>query len=259
MADGPDQPRRRGVVVPLAVAGVAAVVALVMVIPPMLSDPEPASAPATSPSTAPPVETTTPSPRAKRSAKPDDVVNQLAKLARRKPGDPLAIGPVDAPVVMVTYSDFQCPFCGRYARKTHPVLVEKFVKKGILRIEWRDFPYLGEESGRAAKAARAAGRQGKFWEYHDALYHDQPSVNSGTWTEDSLVTVARDLGLDTERFRRDMHSTAIAKAIQRDFTEGQSIGVTGTPAALINGVPVLGALPTSTFADQIKRAAAEAR
>src|SRR5665647_3073023 len=90
--------------------------------------------------------------------------------ARRKPGDPYAKGRVDAPVVMVMWSEFQCPFCGRFARETEPTLVKRFVDTGILRIEWRDFPYLGQDSQTAAIAGRAAAAQDKFWAFHDAVY-----------------------------------------------------------------------------------------
>ena len=69
----------------------------------------------------------------------------------------MALGDVDAPVVMISYSEFQCPFCGKYARDTEPILVEKYVDSGVLRIEWRDFPYLGPESTTAAQAGRGSG------------------------------------------------------------------------------------------------------
>ena len=76
-------------------------------------------------------------------------------LARRDFDDPMAVGRVDAPVVMVEYSDFQCPYCGRFARETKPELLRQYVERGVLRIEWRNFPIFGEESERAARAAWA--------------------------------------------------------------------------------------------------------
>src|SRR5690606_38634094 len=141
------------------------------------------------------------------------------------------------------YSEFQCPFCGKFAKDTKPTLVEEYVEDGTLRIEWRDFPYMGEESTRAATAARAAGEQAKCWEFHDARFAAQARPNSGTLTAAYLLGIADDLGPATEKFRKDMRSGPIAEAVARDFSEGQQIGVTGTPAFVVNGRPIMGAQP----------------
>ncbi|WP_374103454.1 DsbA family protein [Streptomyces sp. RK31] len=111
----------------------------------------------------PPGGTTAPAtvstPEAQEPANPE-----LLALARRDTADPLALGSPDAPVVLIDYSDFQCPFCGRFARETKPALVRDYVDKGILRIEWRDFPVFGAESDQAARAGWAAGQQDRFWQ-----------------------------------------------------------------------------------------------
>lgn len=195
-----------------------------------------------------------------RSSSPAPVPSDdpLMAVTRREPGDPMAMGDVDAPVVIVEYSDFQCPFCGRFARETEPLLVEEYVDKGLVRFEWRDFPYLGPESTLGAHAGRAAAAQGKFWAFHDAMYADQLPPNSGRLTEEYVVAVAREVGLDVQRFRRDLASEEIARAVQADFAEGQSIGVTGTPAFLVNGRPVMGAQPVGVFRELIDQALAEA-
>lgn len=172
--------------------------------------------------------------------------------------DPMAVGDVNAPVVMISYSEFQCPFCGRYARETEPELIARYVEAGVLRIEWRDFPYLGEESVVAARAGRAAAAQRAFWSFHDRLFADQPQPNSGRLSTTFLEGVAVELGLDLERFRADMSSDETMTAIEADFDEALSVGVNGTPAFLINGEPIFGAQPTSVFVDAIERAAAAA-
>lgn len=172
--------------------------------------------------------------------------------------DPMALGDPNAPVVMVTYSEFQCPFCGRFAQETEPELVDRFVDTGVLRIEWRDFPYLGEESVVAAMAARAASVQGEFWAFHERLFAEQPQPNSGRLTTTFLEAIAAELELDLEQFRRDMNSVEIMSAIEADFDEALSVGVNGTPAFFINGEPVFGAQATSVFVDVIERAAASA-
>ncbi|OFE15154.1 hypothetical protein BA895_08185 [Humibacillus sp. DSM 29435] len=189
----------------------------------------------------------------------EDAVTALAKLARRTPGDPFAIGRVDAPVVMVSYSDFQCPFCGKFARDTEPRLIAKYVDAGVLRIEWRDFPYLGEESVTAAVAGRAAARQGKFWAFHDALFAQQQPTNSGRLTPAFLASVAVKAGLDGPQLTQDLRDPALKDAAEKDFGEGQNSGVTGTPAFLINGEPVIGAQPAAVFEQAIDQAAAAAR
>lgn len=190
------------------------------------------------------------------SAAPAEAAEQLA---RRDPGDPMALGDVDAPVVMIAYSEFQCPFCGKFARDTEPTLVEKYVDSGILRIEWRDSPYLGSESMVAARGGRAAAAQDRFWEFEEAMYADQLPPNSGELNADYLTSVAEDIGLDVDEFREHLSDVAASEAlVQKDFAEGQAIGVTGTPAFVINGVPVIGAQPIEVFEQTIEQAAKDA-
>lgn len=183
----------------------------------------------------------------------------LANLARRQPHDPLAMGKVDAPVVMVEWAEFQCPFCGQFARNTQPALVQKYVDSGKLRIEWRDYPYLGPESTTAAHAGRAAAAQHKFWAYHDALFNRQQPVNSGALTEDYLVHLAGTLGMDTGKFRQDMASPQVAQAVQRDRQEAISLGITGTPAFVIGDQPIIGSMSTDTFQRVIDKQLRKAR
>lgn len=185
---------------------------------------------------------------------------QLLALARRDADDPLALGSPDAPVVLIEYSDFQCPFCGRFARDTKPDLVRDYVDEGILRIEWRNFPVFGAESDQAARAGWAAGRQNRFWQFHDEAYAKPRRRNAGDFSEDNLIALARKAGVeDLARFEKDMASDAAHQAVARDSEEGYGIGVTSTPAFLINGRPVLGAQPTDVFTDLIDGAAEQAR
>lgn len=188
-----------------------------------------------------------------------DSAPPLPGLERRTKNDPMALGALDAPVVMVSYSEFQCPFCGRFARETEPQLIKKYVDKGILRIEWRDFPYLGKESGAAALAGRAAADQNKFWQFNKAMYAHQEAPNSGKLTTAYFVKVAQSIGLDTKAFQKDLTSKTNQQAVQKDFDEGQSIGVSGTPAFIINGRPVMGAQPIAVFEAAIEAAAAAAK
>jgi protein-disulfide isomerase len=187
-----------------------------------------------------------------------DEAMDLGFVERRIEGDPYAMGDVDAPVVMVEYADFQCPFCGVFARDTHPELQARYVDEGILRIEYRDVPILGEESMTAALGARAAANQGAFWEFHDEVYAEDRERNAGELAAERLIEMADALGLDTERFAQDLDDPATMEAVQRDLQEARELGVSSTPAFLINGRPVLGAQPLESFVAVIEDAAAEA-
>ncbi|WP_326696592.1 DsbA family protein [Streptomyces sp. NBC_01754] len=193
---------------------------------------------------------------ATESAAPTPADESLLALARRDPSDALAVGRADAPVVMIEYSDFQCPFCGRFARETEPELLSSYVDKGVLRIEWRNFPVFGEESEQAALAGWAAGRQKKFWEFHEVAYGKPRERDTGAFSAEKLVAMAREAGItDIGRFQADMASDEARSAVRKDQEEGFDLGVTSTPAFLINGRPILGAQPTATFREAVEAAA----
>lgn len=179
---------------------------------------------------------------------------------RRQNGDPYALGRVDAPVVMIEYSDFQCPFCGRFARETKPKLIRDYVDTGVLRIEWRNFPVFGPESRAAARAGYAAALQGRFWQFHDLAYAKPHRRNAGDFADAKLLAYARDAGVpDQERFRRDMNSEETKEAVQDDWDEGYEVGAMSTPTFLINGKPLLGAQPYKEFTDAIAKAKGQGR
>ncbi|HEX6969451.1 MAG TPA: thioredoxin domain-containing protein [Micromonosporaceae bacterium] len=203
-----------------------------------------------------PEEGMRPNPQAGATAGSDggDETHPYAFLERRDDRDPTARGPIDAPVVMIEYADFQCPFCGRFARDTEPRLIADYVDRGLLRIEWRDLPYLGPESRAAAAAARAAGAQGRFWEFHDALYAQDRRVNSGALDDAALRRIAERIGLDLARFDADRASAAVQEQIARDEREAGMLGITGTPAFIVGGTPIIGAQPYEVFQQVIDEA-----
>ncbi|WP_121257633.1 DsbA family protein [Nocardioides ferulae] len=239
----PERSTRKSPVIPLVIAAVAAVALLATLIGQLTGGDGDAGDEAAGPAAA-------------SSAEQGGGDDPLAGLARRQQDDPMAMGDVDAPVVLIAYSEFQCPFCGKFARDTAPVLEEKYVADGTLRIEWRDFPYLGPESTTAALAGRAAAAQDSFWEFHDAMYAEQLPPNSGNLDRDYVIGIAEQLGLDVEQFEADLDSAKIEQQVRDDFAEGQSIGVTGTPSFLVNGTPIVGAQPTEVFEQVIEDAAA---
>jgi protein-disulfide isomerase len=140
-----------------------------------------------------------------------------------------SIGPENAAVTLVEYGDLECPYCGM----AHPV-VQSIRRElgGELRFVFRHFP-LAEahpHARRAAQAAEAAGAQGKFWEMHDALFANQQALEDA-----DLVRYARELGLDVERFARDLESGTYERRVRDDFRHGVRSGVNGTPTFFING------------------------
>lgn len=170
-----------------------------------------------------------------------------------------AVGSATAKVVITEYSDFQCPFCGKYARETLPLLIEKYVDTGLVRIEWQDFTAFGAESVKAAVAAQAAHEQGSFWAYHNLLFVEQMPMNSGSLNDDRLIGFARHLGLDVEQFTQDLRSSELAARVEASLDEGVRLGVRGTPAFFINGRMLAGAQPLAVFEQVIDEALSQAR
>lgn len=174
-------------------------------------------------------------------------------VERREEGDPLASGPVDAHVVMVVYSDYQCPYCALWSEQTAPAMLD-LAEAGVLRIEWRDIDVFGEDSARGARAAYAAALQDRYLDYHGALFADGDRPSAATLTEDGLVGLAEEVGLDVERFRADLGSAEVADAVARNVDEARRIGAFSTPSFLINGEPLVGAQPTQVFRDAVAAA-----
>lgn len=155
-------------------------------------------------------------------------------------------GPKDAPITIIEFSDFQCPYCSR-ANNT----VEEVLKKypGKVRVAFKNLPLpFHEEAKPAAAAALAAGEQGKFWEMHDALFENQRSLNA-----DFYKATAEKLGLDVQKFLADMKSDKVQKQIEEDMELASKNGITGTPGFFINGVQLKGAQPLPAFEKVIDR------
>ena len=133
--------------------------------------------------------------------------------------------------------------------------MQKYVDNGTLRIEWRDFPYQGQESVNAALAARASQAQGKFWEYHERLYQSQ----AAGFSDEQLISLAREANLNVEKFEADFKSGKFEDEVAQDFERGQNAGVSGTPAFDINGQMIVGLQSTETFEQVIEQAERDAQ
>ncbi|MGP5076977.1 DsbA family protein [Brachybacterium alimentarium] len=189
---------------------------------------------------------------------PDEVAQpDLSDEEARDPDDLLAEGPVDAPVALVVFTDFQCPFCAQWSDDTLPTLRE-YVDRGDLRIEWRDVNVYGEDSERAARAALAAAKQDTLEEYHAALFPDGEIREPQELSEGALVDLAGELGMDVDQFREDLNSDEVAQTIDENAQQGIELGAMSTPAFLLDGTPLAGAQPTEVFTDALDEALAEA-
>lgn len=152
-------------------------------------------------------------------------------------------GSLSAPVTMVEFSDFQCPFCRQFATETLPLIEEKYIRTGLVRLIYRDFAVQGPESQWAAEAAYCAQEQRAFWPYHDLLFARQVGHNSGAFTRENLKLFAAELGLEARLFAECLDSGRYAAVVQAATQEGRSLGLQGTPTFFVNGRKVEGALP----------------
>jgi protein-disulfide isomerase len=151
-----------------------------------------------------------------------------------------ARGPNNAPITLVEFSDFQCPFCGR-AHDTVEQVMQSYA--GKVRLVFRHFPLeFHKNAEKAAEASMCANEQGKFWEYHDVLFKNQQTLEV-----DQLKTHATEVGLDGNTFAACLDSGKYKKTVEEDTAAGQKVGVSGTPAFFINGVMLSGAQPFDEF------------
>ena len=151
-------------------------------------------------------------------------------------------GSAQAKVTIVKFEDFQCPYC-KTVQPTFKELLKRY--DGKLRVVHKDLPLdaIHPQARPAAEAARCAGDQGKFWEYHDRLY-----ANGSKLTADELKDAAKDVGLNVESFDQCVTTGKFKGAVQQDLLQGAQLGLTGTPAFFINGREISGARPVEAFA-----------
>jgi protein-disulfide isomerase len=154
--------------------------------------------------------------------------------SKSSPNAPAGLAKVSSPVVLEEYGDYQCPPCGLL----YPVLKEIEHEYGDqLRVVFRHFPLtkIHKNAMMAAQAAEAARNQGKFWEMHDRLYRNQNAWKDLPDGRPTFIGYARELGLNVERFSREMDSPEVQQRITSDMQRGSGVGVTGTPTVFIEG------------------------
>lgn len=167
----------------------------------------------------------------------DAIVKNLAD------DDPF-LGDPAAPVTVVEFGDFQCPFCGRFFQGAERQIIDEYVKTGKVKFVYRDFPLtaIHEEAQKSAEAAACAHEQGQFWKYHDLLFARQGELslkNYKAW--------AAEIHLNTAAFNQCLDSGKTAPEIAKDAADGEAAGVSGTPATFVNGRIVEGAVPFEDY------------
>lgn len=157
-------------------------------------------------------------------------------------------GDFNAPVTLVEFSDFECPFCERHFPTLTKILNDY---QGKVRLVYKHFPLsIHPNSQKAAEASECADEQGKFWEYHDKLFTGQPAG----FSLDKFKQWAKDIGLNADQFNNCLDTGKYTQKVQTDEQEGQQKGVQGTPATFVNGQLVSGALPYDSFKQVIDQA-----
>ncbi|HZN01981.1 MAG TPA: thioredoxin domain-containing protein [Candidatus Polarisedimenticolia bacterium] len=160
--------------------------------------------------------------------------------------DPAKGGGTSAPVTIVEFSDYQCPYCSR-AENVVDEVMKKYGEK--VRLVYRDYPLSFHQNAEtAAMASECAEEQGKFWEMHKAMFGNQQKLTAA-----DLVETAGTIGIDKDKFKTCLDSGQFRPEVQKDFQDGQKAGVTGTPTFFINGVMIVGARDVASFSDIIDR------
>jgi protein-disulfide isomerase len=167
------------------------------------------------------------------------------------------LGDSAAPVVITAWEDFQCPICKAANASTLRAIEEAYVTTGKAQLIFRQFPFLGAESYKAAEASQCAADQGDFWDYHDALFTAQGAENSGTFSDTKLKEIASSLGLDAQTFGACLDSGQHNDSVAAEKAEGESLGVNSTPTIFVDGKRVADWRDYNAFAAMIEAALAE--
>jgi protein-disulfide isomerase len=161
-------------------------------------------------------------------------------------GDDPSLGPADAPVTIIEFSDYECPYCRKWFTEAWPQIQKAYPNQ--VRLVYRDFPLsFHANSQGAALAASCAGEQGKFWPYHDLLF------SGAALGSDTYASYASQLKLDMTQFQDCVASQKYLNNVMADLQYGSNLGITGTPTFFINGIPLVGAQPFSAFKAIIDR------
>lgn len=164
------------------------------------------------------------------------------------------LGNPDAPVTIIEYGDFQCSHCQSFYATIESLLINNHVNSGEVLFEFRAVDFLGPESKLAAEAAYCAADQNMFWEYHDVVFTNYSTGNSGGYSEERLIDFAETLEMDQNNFMNCLRSGEKAQQVAEDVAAAAADGVTGTPSFLVNGLLLGGNRPYSDLQEAIAAA-----
>ena len=147
------------------------------------------------------------------------------------------LGSADAPVTIIEFGDYQCPGCGVFASRVKPVLKQRYIDSGQAQFIYYDFPLVSIHANAflAARAARCAEDQGKFWEYHDLVFARQSDWSTERNAEETFIELGSLVGLDQETFEDCVRSDAHAELVSANSALGDKLGVASTPTLFVNG------------------------
>jgi protein-disulfide isomerase len=170
------------------------------------------------------------------------------------------LGNKDAKVTIIEFADFRCPFCEQFFTNTLPQITTDYINTGKVKFYFRNFAFLGDASTVAADASECANDQGKFWDFYNYLYKNQPAETDTTmYNTDTLTQAAVSLGMNDNQFRSCLDGKTNDAKAAKDMSDGQAAGVSGTPTFFINGTSVVGAQPYSAIKAIIDQELAKAK
>ena len=202
----------------------------------------------------------------KQSAKTQDLINmsqQIQNAPEKSQSDAYAtslftanaspiLGSDNAPITLVEFGDYQCFYCNRFFHTVEPDIVKNYVETGKVKMIFKDFTIIGQDSINAAHAAHCADEAGKFWEFHDILYNSWTGENNGWASPSNISGFAKQLVLDEEDFKSCMSEARYVSIIQASYSDAKTLGLTGTPGFFIIGpdnsiTKISGAQPYEVF------------
>ena len=167
------------------------------------------------------------------------------------------LGSKDAPITMIEFGDYQCFYCNKFYHDTEPDILKNYINTGKVRMIFKDFTIIGQDSVNAAHASHCAQEQDKFWDYHDMLYNNWSGENTGWASSKNLLAFAKQVGLDQAKFNQCMANSTYISTVQGSLSNAKDLGLTGTPDFFIMApdhsiTKIVGAQPFEVFDNLFK-------
>ncbi len=192
-----------------------------------------------------------------KSASQNDASAQKATMVLLSDNSSPILGSKDATITMIEFGDYQCFYCNKFYHDTEPDILKNYVNTGKVRMVFKDYTIIGQDSVNAAHATHCAQEKGKFWEYHDTLYNNWSGENTGWASSQNLLKFAKQIGLDENGFSQCMAQSKYISVVQGSVSNAKDLGLTGTPDFFIiapdNSITkIVGAQPYDVFDNMFK-------